>query len=210
MSENKLELRTRQVGPWGMNTYALVCPETKQSVLIDPGDDPDDLEAMLAGSTPIAILLTHSHIDHVGALDEMLKRLQVPLVTHPGPHADDANFVTDHYLRDGDTFTVGNHTLHVSHAPGHIDDQICFAIANDHRIVVGDTIFEGGPGRTWSSEGFYTTLETLRNIVMPWPDDTVCYPGHGPHFRLGDQRAAIEAFLAKDHGDFHGDATWDM
>ncbi|MEM7112839.1 MAG: MBL fold metallo-hydrolase [Chloroflexota bacterium] len=210
MSESKLELRTRQVGPWGMNTYALVCPETEQSVLIDPGDDPGDLEEMLAGSTPIAILLTHSHIDHVGALDEMLKRLQVPLVTHPGPHAADANFVTDQYLRHGDTFTVGNHTLHVSHAPGHIDDQICFAIANDHRIVVGDTIFEGGPGRTWSSEGFHTTLETLRNIVMPWSDDTVCYPGHGPHFRLGDQRAAIEAFLAKDHGDFHGDATWDM
>ncbi|MCB0000892.1 MAG: MBL fold metallo-hydrolase, partial [Anaerolineales bacterium] len=61
MSENKLELRTRQVGPWGMNTYALVCPTTGHSVLIDPGDDPDDLEAMLAGSTPVAILLTHSH-----------------------------------------------------------------------------------------------------------------------------------------------------
>lgn len=205
-----MDLRTRQVGPWGMNTYALVCPETRQSVLIDPGDDPDDLEAMLADSTPIAILLTHSHIDHVGALNEMLQRLQVPLVTHPGPHAADANFTTDQHLRHGDTFQVGNHTLHVSHAPGHIDDQICFAIANDHRIVVGDTIFEGGPGRTWSSAGFQTTLHTLQTIVLPWDDDTVCYPGHGPHFRLGDQRAAIERFLAKDHGDFHGDATWDM
>ena len=52
---NKLELRTRQVGPWGMNTYALVCPQTKESVLIDPGADPESLLEMLAGSTPVAI-----------------------------------------------------------------------------------------------------------------------------------------------------------
>ncbi|MCB0004942.1 MAG: hypothetical protein KDE04_00765, partial [Anaerolineales bacterium] len=66
------------------------------------------------------------------------------------------------------------------------------------------------PGRTWSNEGFQQTLETFRNVVLKWSDDTVCYPGHGPHFRLGDIRAAVEAFVAKDHGDFHGDATWDM
>ena len=61
-----LELVTRQVGQWGMNTYALICRETKASVLIDPGDDPDTLSEMLAGSQPIAILLTHTHIDHIG------------------------------------------------------------------------------------------------------------------------------------------------
>jgi glyoxylase-like metal-dependent hydrolase (beta-lactamase superfamily II) len=53
-------------------------------------------------------------------------------------------------------------------------------------------------------------LKTLRNVVLPWPDETVCYPGHGPSFRLGDQRAAIEAFVGKDHGRFFGDAAWDM
>jgi glyoxylase-like metal-dependent hydrolase (beta-lactamase superfamily II) len=105
---------------------------------------------------------------------------------------------------------IGTHTLKVYHTPGHTPDMICFAIEGDHRVIVGDTIFEGGPGKTWSPEDFRTTLQTLRNVILTWPDDTVCYPGHGPSFRLGDRRAAIEAFLQKDHGDFFGDATWEM
>ncbi len=140
----------------------------------------------------------------------MRQRLQVPLMGHPGPHAEGYDTAADRWLGQGDTLTVGDHTLQVHYAPGHIGDQICFEIKGDHRIIVGDTIFEGGPGRTRSSEGFHTTLSTLRQVVLPWPDDAVCYPGHGPHFRLGDIRADIEAFLVKDHGDFFGDATWDM
>jgi len=207
----KLKLETRQVGPWGMNTYALICAETGESVLIDPGADPDTLHAMLVGSQPTAILLTHTHIDHVGALAEMKAGLQVPLLAHSGsPEPGGQTVQADRWLADGDTVNVGSHTLHVRYAPGHIGNQICFIIENDYRIIVGDTIFDGGPGKTWSNAGFKTTLNTLQEIVLPWPDDSVCYPGHGPHFRLGDRRAAIEAFLAKDHGDFYGDATWDM
>lgn len=205
-----LELRTRQVGPWGMNTYALVCPHTGQSVLIDPGDDPDDLTEMLAGTSPIAILLTHTHPDHVGALDEMRRRLGVPLGAFPGPHHGDLALQAEIDLRDGDSFLVGEHVLRVYHAPGHIPDQICFYLLDDTRVVVGDTLFDGGPGRTWSAGDFRQTLDTLRDVVLPWPDEIVCYPGHGPHFRLGDRRAQIEAFITRDHGDFFGDATWDM
>ena len=145
----QLNLQTRQVGPWGMNTYALICPETNQSVLIDPGDDPDTLQEMLGDSQPIAILLTHTHIDHIGALDEMRQLLNVPVVGNDGPHEPLGKDVgLDQVLRDGDSFTVGQHTLRIYYAPGHIGDQICFAIEDDNRIVVGDTIFEGGPGRT--------------------------------------------------------------
>jgi hydroxyacylglutathione hydrolase len=208
MSNKALELRTRQVGPWGMNTYALIDPATNQSVLIDPGADPDTLQEMLGDSDPIAILLTHTHPDHVGALDEMRRRLDVPVVAHPGPHHDDLKVNAAQHLRDGDTFSLGDHTLRVYHTPGHIPDQICFAIEGDNRIIVGDTVFEGGPGKTWSSVDFQQTLQTLRDVVLTWPDDAICYPGHGPSFRLGDKRAAIEAFLTRDHGDFYGDATW--
>jgi hydroxyacylglutathione hydrolase len=205
-----LEIRSRQVGPWSMNTYTLVCPSTNQSVLIDPGADPDTLAEMLAGSRPVAILLTHTHGDHTGALGEMRSRLGVPVAAFQGPHLGDEPLNEEIALRDGDFFQVGDYALRVYHAPGHIADQICFYLEGDTGSIVGDTIFDGGPGKTWSAADFQTTLDTLRQVVLPWPDDTVCYPGHGPSFRLGDRREAIESFINRDHGDFFGDATWDM
>ena len=204
-----LELRTRQVGPWQMNTYALVCPASGASVLIDPGDEPDVLQEMLGDSRPVAILLTHDHIDHIGALDEMRARLGVPLLAHPGPTVNPQRVSADRWLADGERIAVGDHWLRVVYAPGHIGNQVCFLLENDSRAIVGDTIFAGGPGKTWSSEGFQQTLATLRDVVLVWDDDTLCYPGHGPSFRLGDLRARVEAFVARDHGDFFGDAEWE-
>lgn len=203
-----MALRHKKVGPWPMNSYALICPHTGESVLFDPGADPDTLSEMLKGTQPIAIILTHTHPDHVGALGEMLERLNVPLYAHENTR--DKDFPVKHFLADGNTVSVGQHTLKAYYAPGHIDDQICLAIEGEGRVIVGDMIFAGGPGKTWSSEGFKQSLETLREVVLPWPDDTVCYPGHGDAFRLGDKRSLIEAFLAKDHGDFYGDAKWEM
>lgn len=206
-TQKPLELRTRKVGPWPMNTYALVCPHTNESILFDPGADPDTLEDMLNSTTPVAILLTHTHPDHVGALTEMLERLDVPLYAHENAQAK--GYDAERSLKDGDSVELGKHTLNVYYAPGHIDDQICLAL-EDNRVIVGDTIFAGGPGKTWTSEGFKQSFETLRNVVLPWPDDTICYPGHGDSFRLGDKRPLIESFLAKDHGNFFGNAKWEM
>jgi hydroxyacylglutathione hydrolase len=205
-----LKIRKKQVGPWGMNAYVLVCSETQKSVLIDPGAEADALSKMLAETEPVAIMLTHTHSDHIGALDEMQKRLKVPLMAHPGPHADTTNLEADRWLEHLSLVNVGNHQIRIFHTPGHTPDQICLMNEDQHFAVVGDTIFDGGPGKTWSIKEFHLTLKTLRNIILSWSDETVCYPGHGHSFCLGDKRKAIEAFLNKDHGDFFGDATWDM
>jgi hydroxyacylglutathione hydrolase len=203
-----MTLVARSVGPWPMNTYALICPHTGESVLFDPGADPDALEQMLAGSTPIAIILTHTHPDHVGALDEMRSRLDVPLLAHPGPHFQGLELPGARPIADGERIAVGQHTLLATYTPGHIADMISFSVEGDSTVIVGDTIFAGGPGRTWSAADFQTTLRTLKDIILSWPDDAVCYPGHGPEFRLGDLRPQIEVFVARDHGEFFGDAEW--
>jgi glyoxylase-like metal-dependent hydrolase (beta-lactamase superfamily II) len=192
-----------------MNSYGLVCPATQQSVLIDPGAEPETLLEMLGDSDTLAILLTHSHPDHLGALEELRARLEVPVMAHPGPHFEGMTLAADRWLNHRDQVRVGQHTLRVYHTPGHIPDMLCFALENDPRVLVGDAIFEGGPGKTWSAEDFQTTLQTLREIILSWPDETLCYPGHGSSFRLGNQRAAIEAFLDQDHGGFFGDASWE-
>lgn len=211
----KLELRMRHVGPWPMNSYALICPTTREAVLIDPGADPGTLLEMLADSQPVGILVSHSHPDHIGALEAVRESLRVPVLAHRGPHFGGMSLKADRWVADGDQVQVGVHAVRVYHTPGHIDDLVCFAlwgrdVGGDHRVIVGDAIFEGGPGKTWSSDGFQITLQTLRTIILDWPDETICYPGHGPDFRLGSVRPAVEAFLSKDHGAFFGDATWEM
>lgn len=208
--EAELELRTQAVGPWPMNAYVLACPATSQSLLIDPGAEPEMLLEMLSDTEPVGVLLTHSHPDHIGALEEIRVSLRVPVMGYSGPHFEGMALDIDRTLEDGDLVRVGEHGVRVYHTPGHIRDMVCFALEGDHRVIVGDSIFEGGPGKTWSAEDFQTTLQTLREIILSWSDETVCYPGHGPHFRLRDRRADIEVFLSKDHGEFFGDATWDM
>ncbi len=203
-----VELYSRQVGPWSLNTYALVCPQSRKSVLIDPGDEPEVLAQMLEGTRPLAILVTHAHPDHIGALDTLRRLLDIPVLAHPGDGT--GPFEADRWLSHGDLVAVGRHGLRVFYTPGHTCDHLSFAIESDHRIIVGDSIFEGGPGRTGCPPDFQITLETLKQVILAWPDESICYPGHGASFRLGNVRAAIERFLARDHGAFCGDAVWDM
>lgn len=192
--------------PWPMNAYIIADERTGTGAIIDPGADPETILAAAKDLHIEKILLTHGHIDHVGALEEVKTALTVPVLLHP----DDAGVFSLSYdtpLHDGDEIALGDTILKVAHTPGHTDGQCCFII--DHRVIVGDTIFVGGPGKTWSPEEFTTTMNTMQNIVFRWADETEFHPGHGPNGKIGLERTAFEAFVARGWTkDLHGDVTW--
>lgn len=195
-----------ELGSWPMNGHIVVDEETGIGAIIDPGADAEVILDAVKDTQIERILLTHGHMDHVGALEEVNAGLNIPVHIHP---ADGAAFSVayDEPLRDGERLALGNTSLQVVHTPGHTEGQCCFII--DHRVVVGDTVFVGGPGKTWSPEGFATTMETMKHIVFAWPDETEFFPGHGPSGMIGVERPAFEGFLARGwSADLQGDVTW--
>ena len=202
------KLIKKEVGPWSMNTYLVVCEETNSSAIVDPGADADEILALAVGTNVVKILITHTHSDHIGALAEVKSATGAPVCVHP-LDAKKARIQVDTPLQDGDHVEVGNLRLRVIHAPGHTPGQVCFALG-DGRVLVGDTIFVGGPGRTNSPKDFAATMDTMRAIVFTWPDETAFYPGHGPSGEIGTERPAFEAFAASGWSSkLRGDVTWE-
>ncbi len=204
----QVRLIQQAVGPWPMNTYVVICDESKTSALIDPGADAEAILALAAGTKVDKILITHGHGDHVMALDDVKEATGAPVYLHPKDAAHfDLNY--DIPLQDGELIPVGHLSLKVIHTPGHTPGQCCFDLG-DGRIVVGDTIFVGGPGRTWSPEDFKVTLETMQKIVFQWPDSIQFFPGHGPSGKIGDERPAFKAFVTRGWPeDLEGDISWE-
>jgi glyoxylase-like metal-dependent hydrolase (beta-lactamase superfamily II) len=189
-----------------MNTYAIICPTSGRSAIIDPGADPDTILGLVEATQVEMILLTHAHGDHVGALAEIKAATAAPVYLHPAEHAK-FGVAYDRPLQGGGTLAVGEVQVRTVHTPGHTPGMISLVL--DHRVVVGDTLFVGGPGRTASPEDFATTMQTMQQIVFAWPDETEFYPGHGPSGTIGAERPAFEAFVARGWpADLHGDVTW--
>ncbi len=202
------KLISQAVGPWPMNTYLVVCDETNISAIIDPGADPEKILALTEGTKVEVILLTHGHFDHVLALEQVKEATGAPVYLNPAD-AEAFDVAFDTALQGGEQIPVGNLRLEAIHSPGHTPGQTCFDLG-DGRIIVGDTIFVGGPGKTWSAEDFCTTIKTMQQIVFTWPDETQFFPGHGPSGVIGEERPAFEAFVARSWpDDLHGDVTWE-
>lgn len=201
-----LIMQRLEVGPWPMNCYLIHCAATGQVAIVDPGADADKILAAVGEAPVCCILLTHAHPDHVGALEAVRLAAGVPVGLHPAD-AEAFEVEADFPLLDSAEVEIGSERVSVVHVPGHTPGSVCLRLGE--QVLVGDTIFPGGPGYTASPEALARSLVSLGQTVFTWPDETELYPGHGAHTTVGAERAAFEAFLAADHPpDLCGDVAW--
>lgn len=202
----KLIVAWATVGPFQENSYVLGDPETKDAILVDPGDEPEAIEALLEkeGLTPRYILNTHAHIDHVGAVAHFQRERSLPFHLHPGdrewleslplqgrmfgvPTSDVPK--VDGWISDGDVFEFGTKRIEVIHTPGHSPGGCCLWLPADRVLITGDTLFAGSIGRTDFPGGSLEVLvASIRDRIFPLGDDVTFYSGHGPPSTLGEER----------------------
>jgi glyoxylase-like metal-dependent hydrolase (beta-lactamase superfamily II) len=203
---------TAAAPPFLKNGFLVSCEDTREAVLIDPGDEVDELLRAVESSRVgvKAILLTHAHLDHVTGVGRAKKDLGVPVWLH----RDDL-FLYDGLVQQGRMFGLelerqpaidafyqpgrpirfGRHVVDVLHTPGHCPGGVCLAIGRENQrereLFVGDTLFAGSIGRTDLPGGDYDTLmRSIRNVLLSFPDESVVHPGHGPDTTVGIERAS--------------------
>ena len=205
-SNNKLNIERLQLGPFGTNAYVLICRQTKDSVLVDAPAEANKIMEKLEGTIPKYILLTHNHMDHIGALTEMRSRLKIPLATH----AADAGILSpppEIQLNDGDMISFGNIKLTVLHTPGHTPGSLCFQTGK--YLISGDTIFPGGPGRTGSPGDLQQIIKSITDKIFILGNDTQVYPGHGEPTILRKEKEEFADFSSRPHSpSLCGDVLW--
>jgi hydroxyacylglutathione hydrolase len=193
------------VGAFQENCYLVADPESEALAIVDPGSEPDAIIAEIekSGRTPVAIWITHAHVDHIGAIAPVKRRYDVPVWLHPldsalyrvggrqadlygipyeEPPAPDAEFA------EGATLTLGSLALTVMHAPGHAPGHV---VLHGHgHALVGDCLFAGSIGRTDLPFSNPAHLEQSLARIVALPPETVVYPGHGPTTTIGEERIA--------------------
>jgi hydroxyacylglutathione hydrolase len=192
------------VGMFQANCYLCICPRTREAALIDPGAEPEAILEMVrqASATVRYLLLTHGHLDHIGAVDAIHEHYPVPLAIH---EADIPYLTADQsipgliaftpvrtppalILQDGAEMSFGDIRLRVLHTPGHTPGGICF-IAGQSAVFTGDTLFYRGIGRTDLPGGNTAQLlASIRERLYTLPPQMRVYPGHGPTTTIGDEQ----------------------
>ena len=201
-----LQIDRLKLGPFDNNSYVISCRRTADSVLVDAPAEASEILKRLKGTNPRYILITHNHMDHLGALSEVTSRLQIPV----GVHALDAtNFPSPPQilLSDGDVVSFGNIELNVLHTPGHTPGSLCF-LAGQY-LISGDTLFPGGPGKTRSPADLKQIIESITSKIFVLPDDTQIYPGHGEATILNKEKEQFSIFSSRPHDpNLCGDVLW--
>lgn len=194
------------VGQPQTNCYLLVCARTLESVILDPGAEPARILEAIKPTTPRYILFTHGHRDHTGALEEIQWRLSLPVGVHPAD-AVQLPMVPDLLLEDGGLVKFGLVELKVLHLPGHTPGSVAFSVGG--RLLSGDTVFPGGPGRTRSLEDFQTIMASIRDKILPLPETTRVLPGHGAGTTVEEVRRGFASLVQRqDVAVLCGDVTW--
>ncbi len=195
------------VTPYEQNCSLIWCESTRKAALIDPGGEADRLVRAVRkeGLELDRLLLTHGHVDHVGAALELSERFALPI---EGPQEEDAfwlrslpqqaamfgfppvrDFTPHRWLNQGDTVRVGEVRLEVLHCPGHTPGHVVFFHPDSRLAFVGDVLFSGSIGRTDFPRGDHQALiRSVRERLFPLGDEVEFVPGHGPMSSLGKER----------------------
>jgi glyoxylase-like metal-dependent hydrolase (beta-lactamase superfamily II) len=160
----------------------------------------------LKNTKPRYILLTHDHMDHTGALTDLRSKLGIPLAAHV-LDSGSISPAPEMLLEDGVTISLGNLEFRVLHTPGHTPGGLCFLCGG--YLFSGDTLFPGGPGKTWSPVEFRQIIDSLKRKIFVLPDDTRVYPGHGDITVLMKEKEEYAVFNSRQHSpDLCGDVLW--
>jgi glyoxylase-like metal-dependent hydrolase (beta-lactamase superfamily II) len=203
-------LHSAAVAPFFKNGYVLGCETTRQAVIIDPGDEVDDLLAYISRTalSARAILLTHAHVDHVSGVARAKRSLEVPVHLHRDDLFLYEQAVThgrlfgltvepppavDVFYDLGQTYSFGEYDISVHHTPGHCPGGVCLQVGQrgtkGQDLFVGDTLFAGSIGRTDLPGGNYETLlRSITEVLYSFGDDARVYSGHGPETTIGHER----------------------
>jgi len=196
------------VSPFQTNCYIVGCKETKEGIIIDPGDEPERILAVVNFHRLkiVAIVATHGHLDHVLAVKAvkeatgapfLLPELDLPIARSAHFQARFYNWLAepvpdpDSFLEEGQTLSVGNLSFQVLELPGHTPGHIALFRADEKGegcLFSGDVLFAGSVGRTDLPGGNWEVLQNSLRRLMSLPDETIVYPGHGRKTTIGEER----------------------
>ena len=202
-----LEVIHMMVGPFENNIYIVRDRNSGRCLLIDAAAEADAILGAIGDDHLEAVLLTHTHMDHIQALRAILEKKGAPIGVHP-QEPEAASLKPGISLADGQRITVGSHELEVLHTPGHTPGSVCFLL-RPALCFCGDTVFPGGPGKTSSPEAFLRIVQSLENKIYTLADDVRLLPGHGEGTTVGDSRGEYDAFKSQPREEAPwGDVLW--
>lgn len=209
-----MDVRAFTVGPVAENCYVARLDGADRGVIVDPGEEADRILAAVErlGMAVEAILITHCHFDHIGAVAPVARatgapvwcpEVEVPVLADimsylPWPgFGPFESYEADHALAGGEHLSIAGLEIDVLFTPGHSPGHLTYALPGEGALFAGDVLFKGSVGRTDLPGGDWATLlESIRGLVEAYPHETVVYPGHMAITTLGAERAT-NPFLAE-------------